>query len=173
MIKTVGFNLFIKKLVLSSGNFGPSVCFLICVCGTVKTATLSSRVMGNGTCSRASHAAVFSQPPPGVKSCRDVFEWRTSTGSKSPYPFTKCLSLYRRFARNFRQECKSPLPVDMRRSKTSLLKLWSWRRLTRLFSLSNLLPLGLSKSGKGTWGTRVFPFPLPRASTSFFFSNAL
>ena len=94
MIKTVGFNLFIKKLVQSSGNFkfGPSVCFLICVCGTVKTATLLSKVIGNHTCSRACLAAVFF-PPPGVKSCKDVFEWRKSTGSKSSYPFTKFVLL--------------------------------------------------------------------------------
>lgn len=107
MIKTVGFSVFIKKLVQSSGNFGPSVCFLICVCGTVKTATLLTRVMWNRTCSRACHAAVF---------------FRTSTGSKAFYPFTKfvllnvfTLSLYRRFARNFRRECKKSSFAQKRR----------------------------------------------------------
>ena len=83
-----------------SPRMGPSVCFLICVCGTVKTATLLSRVMWNRTCSRACHAAVF---------------FRTSTGSKAFYPstnfvlqnvFTLIFSLYKRFARNFRRECK-------------------------------------------------------------------
>ena len=182
MIKTVGFNLFIKKLVQSSANFGLSVCFLICVCGTVKTATLLSRVMGKRTCSRACHAAVFSPPPPGVKSCKDVFEWCTSTGSKAFNSFTKfvllsvlTLSLYSRFAQNCRQECKKVhfllACVPQKRRCLNCVLEDVWPAFSPYATLK--LPLGLSESGKGTRGTRVFTFPLPRASISFFSSNAL
>ena len=125
MIKTVGFNLFIKKLVLSSGNFGPSVCFLICVCGTVKTATLSSRVMGNGTCSRASHAAVFSHHHRVLKAA-ETFLSDARQPEVSPLTLLPSVSAYTDdLPEIFGKSAKSPLPVDMRRSKTSLLKLWS------------------------------------------------
>ena len=165
MIKTVGFNLFIKKLVQSSGNFGPSVCFLICVCGTVKTATLLSRVMWNRTCSRACHAAVF---------------FRTSTGRKAFYPFTKfvllnvvTLSLYRRFARNFRRECKKSSFGWHASLKNVVALTVGLKTFDPSFLPIQLTVPGSIKKQKGTRGTRVFPFPLPHASTSFFSSNAL
>ena len=85
---------------------------------------------------------------------KDVFERRTSTGSEAFFSFI-CLDSNKFVLLSFfslikticprvwtnplPNDAKSPLPVDVRRSKTLLLK------------LSNIPSEWLEKSGKGTW----------------------